>query len=246
MINLRHCTAHAACQQLSVLAMAVLLLSGAAPAAADTFDTGTREATLEELARFQAYYRNTNPGQRAPVPWLSLRRIDDTQSWRISGALANSPARRGIRSLCIVNRTAFRFNTSWTQEGEARQYAWLEPQGCTQVTSAIDIVRRLPESDIVELLERQGALLASARLLFAGNTSCARQRAFSYALKAIDLGAIHAGGEEMATLIFHDDRGGLARVWVRRSGSVHTAWNVSCGPLMSTVAPQVIRPRAGK
>ncbi|MBC7685042.1 MAG: hypothetical protein H7176_07420, partial [Bdellovibrionales bacterium] len=134
----------------------------------------------------------------------------------------------------------------WKQEGDARQYAWLEKQGCAQVAMAVEVIRRLPESDIVELLEQQGKLLASARLLFAGNTSCARQRALAYALKAIELGPISAGGEEMAALVYHDDRGGLARVWVRRNGAEHTAWNVACAPLPATVAPQVIRPRAAK
>ena len=238
----RHCAARAVREQLTVLAMTALLLAQSARAGADTFDTSTRAPGPAELAQFQADYSRANPGQRPPAPTLKLRRADDKQNWRMWGALAEWPARRGMRALCIVNRTEFSFDTSWKQEGEARQYVWLEQQGCTQVASAVEVMRRLPESDIVELLEQQGKLLASARLLFAGNTGCARQRALNYVLKAIDLGAISAGGEEMAALVYHDDRGGAARVWARRSGADYTAWNVACGPLPSTVAPQVIRP----
>ena len=44
----------------------------------------------------------------------------------------------------------------------------------------------------------------------------------------------------MAALIFHDDRGGMSKVWARRTGTEYNAWNVSCGPLPTTVAPQVV------
>ena len=226
----------------AALGLACALFMQAAPAPADTFfDNATRPATPAELAPFQAWYEDAHPGVRVPVPMLELKRLEHKAAWRIWGATTDSPARRGIRSLCIVNRTQFVFDTAWRQEGEARQHAWLETKGCTALESAIDIVNRLPDSDIVELLEQQGKLLASARLLFSGNTSCARQRAFHFQLKQIALGNIVPDGEEMAVLVYHDDRGGLAKVWVRRSGAEHTAWNVSCGPLLSTVLPQVVR-----
>ena len=234
--------ASAARQLLPAFSLAILLATPCTPVLADTFDTSTRSATPAELAQFNGWYAKAHPGLRPPVPVLQLRRVEGKADWRVWGAVAETPARRGIRALCIINRTRFTFDTSWQIEGEARQYAWLESKGCTAQDSAVAVIRRLPESDIVELLEQQGKLLASARLLFAGNTSCARQRALRYQLMAIDLGNIVPGGEEMAALVYHDDRGGQASVWARRSGTEHTAWNVGCAPLLSTVAPQVVRP----
>jgi len=242
MIYPRHRAAKAAGRLLPEFALAIVLAMQCTPALADTFDTSTRSANPAELAQFNAWYANAHPGLRPPLPLLMLRRVEGKADWRVWGAVADTPARRGIRALCIVNRTRFGFDTGWQIDGEARQLAWLETKGCTAPATAVELLRRLPESDIVELLEQQGTLLAGARLLFSGNTSCARQRALRYQLKAIDLGAIVPGGEEMAALVYHDDRGGLASVWARRSGTEHTAWNVRCGPLLSTVAPQVVRP----
>lgn len=203
----------------------------AAPALAATIvPQQTRPATEAEASEFGAWYASTHPQAGAVLPRVDVRRFNGKDEWRVMGASVDSPARRGQRALCIVERTLFVNAKGWKQEGDARQLAWLEAKGCSGKGGAIEVLKRLPESDIVELLERQGSLLSSARLLFAGNTHCARQRANTFVLKAIDLGAAVEGTEEMAGLRYLNDRGGSATIWVRRSGLDYTAWNVSCAP----------------
>lgn len=203
----------------------------AAPALAATIvPQQTRPATEAEAGAFRAWHAGAYPKAGALPAQLDVRRFNDKDDWSVMGASVDAPARRGQRALCIVERTPFVYAKGWKQEGITRQLAWLETKGCSGKSGAIDVLKRLPESDIVELLERQGSLLSSARLLFAGNTQCARQRANKFTLKAIDLGAAVEGTEEMAGLRYQDDRGGSATVWVRRSGLDYTAWNVSCAP----------------
>ena len=127
---------------------------------------------------------------------------------------AGAEPRRGARTLCIDERAGM-------------QVAWLQAASCSNAARAVPVRSRLPESDIVELLEQQAALLAGARLLFAGNTECARLRARPFQLAAVDVGAAVPGGETMAGLVFTGQHG-TATVWARRSGRDYTAWNVSC------------------
>ena len=122
--------------------------------------------------------------------------------------------RRGPRALCIDDR-------------DGTQFAWLQAGRCSESGRAVPVRTRLPESDIVELLEQQGKLLSGARLLFAGNTECARLRARPFILAAIEVGAAVPGGEAMAGLVFTGAEG-AATVWARRSGVEYTAWNVAC------------------
>ncbi len=122
--------------------------------------------------------------------------------------------RRSIRSLCVEQRGS-------------EQYVWLQAPACSAVSRGVPVQSRLPESDLVELLEQQGRVLAAARLLFAGNTQCARLRARPFTLAAIVVGAAVEGGETMAGLVFRGEHGS-ATVWARRSGLDYAAWNVSC------------------
>ena len=132
----------------------------------------------------------------------------------LAAASASADPRRGARTLCI-------------DAVAGQQVAWLQAGACTEAARAVPVRTRLPESDIVELLEQQATLLAGARLLFAGNTECARVRARAFKLAAIDVGAAVPGGETMAGLVFTGEHG-AAIVWARRSGIEYTAWNVFC------------------
>ncbi len=129
-----------------------------------------------------------------------------------TGALAEP--RRSIRSLCVDERGT-------------QQHVWLQARGCNEPSRGVPVQSRLPDSDLVELLEQQAKVLAAARLLFAGNTQCARLRARSFTLAAIVVGAAVEGGETMAGLVFRGEHGS-ATVWTRRSGLDYAAWNVSC------------------
>ncbi|SFM77463.1 hypothetical protein SAMN02982985_05250 [Rugamonas rubra] len=87
----------------------------------------------------------------------------------------------------------------------------------------------LSDAAAVALLRGQAELLTRARLLFAGNTSCARLRALDFTLQALGPApAGAAGGGAMYELRYRSDRGNEARVAVRQHRAELTAWNVSC------------------
>ncbi|MES2077248.1 MAG: hypothetical protein V4462_16665 [Pseudomonadota bacterium] len=87
----------------------------------------------------------------------------------------------------------------------------------------------LSDAAAVALLRGQAELLTRARLLFAGNTSCARLRALGFTLQALGPApAGAAGGGAMYELRYRSDRDNEARVAVRQHRAELTAWNVSC------------------
>jgi hypothetical protein len=78
-------------------------------------------------------------------------------------------------------------------------------------------------TDIVTVLEQQDQVLQSARLLFAGNTQCAPQRAHNFKLEAIDVSP-----DQLYQLTYRSDRGGTAQVAVRKRARELTAWTAHC------------------
>ena len=183
----------------------------------------TREATQQERASFTAFYQ-LPAGAAAPVYKVTRERLD--APWRIEAQVDQAP-RRALRALCRMERLTFAYDGKW-QALPQRQFAWHAPAGCTAPATPIALGQRMPDTDILALIEQQGALLTRARLLFAGNTACARQRAYNYRLAAIDVRIFINGSEEMATLTYQSDRGAIARVWARRSALAYDPWNVSC------------------
>lgn len=143
-------------------------------------------------------------------------------------AFVETPPRRGLRTLCRMSGAEAERGARRNGEGRARHFVWLDAARCSAPARAVELLQQMPDSDVVGLLENQGRLLASARLLFAGNTSCARQRSFNYSLSQIDMGAVGSSSEVMAALVYKSDRNTMAKVWVKRSGLEYTAWNVSC------------------
>lgn len=185
----------------------------------------TREATAQEKASFQAWHQQqSDRGAAAPV--YRITRDSAADPWRIDVSV-NAPARRALRTLCRMDRFVHSYDGQW-RAGSAQQFAWHAPAGCSAPANPIALGQRMPDTDILALIEQQGALLARARLLFAGNTACAPQRAYNYRLAAIDVSIFINGSEEMATLTYQSDRGPVARVWARRTGLAYDPWNVSC------------------
>lgn len=181
----------------------------------------TRLPTDQERASFQAYY------PKAATPALySVTREGASGPWRIEAVVDSAP-RRALRALCRMDRLSFIHDGQW-RAGPTRQFAWHGQANCSVPATPIALGQRMPDTDILALIEQQGALLTRARLLFAGNTACAPQRAYGYRLAGIDVGVFINGSEEMATLIYRSDRGPTARVWARRSGLAYDPWNVSC------------------
>ncbi|PHV06889.1 hypothetical protein CSQ96_12950 [Janthinobacterium sp. BJB412] len=87
----------------------------------------------------------------------------------------------------------------------------------------------LSDAAAVALLRGQAELLTRARLLFAGNTSCARLRALDFTLQALGPApAGAAGAGAMYELRYRSDRDNEARVAVRQHRAELTAWNVNC------------------
>lgn len=202
---------------------ALLMCALALPAAA----LETRAPRDAERASFDAFYRAHFPGARVPQPSFTIERDRPAQEWRVY-AQADATARRAARSLCRMERMRFVLVKEWAMEQPIR-LAWLDKAACAAPPPQhVRILERMPDTDVMALLAHAPNVLERARLLFAGNTSCAPQRALRFRLHAIDVGAPVAGGEEMAELIFRSDRQTSATVWVRRTGLAYDPWNVSC------------------
>lgn len=118
------------------------------------------------------------------------------------------------------------------EDGPPPSYVWLAGAGGCDATAppaqTVRLQRPLPPAIVRQLLQQQDVLLERARLLFAGNTQCARLRALAFTLEEIDSAAPAPGARTLYTLRFRSDRGSVARVDARYSRAELTAWNVSC------------------
>jgi hypothetical protein len=206
-----------------MITLAALLYSAALPALA----LETRPPTDAERAAFASFYRSHFPGASPPNPVFMIEREGAGQNWRMYAQVDAKP-RRAPRGLCRMERMRFVFGNEWAMEHPTR-LAWFDRTACgAPPPQHVLVMERMPDTDITALAEHAPHILKRARLLFAGNTSCAVQRSSRFRLHAIDVGAAVSGGEEMAELIFRSDRNTSATVWVRRSGLAYDPWNVSC------------------
>ena len=178
--------------------------------------------TEAERAAFDAFYRQRFPEAPAATPVFSVSR-----EGRVV-ATVDAPARRGLRALCRMERRDFRLAGRWSADDKPRSYAWLEQAGCANKALAVELLQPMPDVDLIALLERQAALLGSARILLGGNTACASQRSFRFALAQVTVGSAGPNPEVMAGLVYRSDHDTSATVWVRRSALEYNAWNVSC------------------
>jgi hypothetical protein len=192
------------------------------PAAAET-----RVPSELELKAFHTYYQRQFPDNHANQPTFSITRVNAADPWDVS-AYVDSQPQRGLRALCRMQRIDFKLDGRWAAAERQRQYVWLDQKQCRAPARPVELKYPMPDADVLGLLERQHALLKSARLLFGGNTACARQRALNFSLARIDVGTSGSSSEVLAGLEFESDRNTSATVWVRRSGLDYNAWNVSC------------------
>jgi hypothetical protein len=206
-----------------VVAMAVLM-TAAAGALADE----ARAPTAAEQKAFDAWYRtraassaHAAPPSPAVAPQLETRR--DGKRWRLS-AHEDGPAMRAVLPLCRMQRTIFeRQAKQWTEREETWLWVHHTPQCGPAPASAIQQRSELPDIDILRLIQAQASLLNSARLLMAGNTSCAPSRSRNFRLVALD-----KAKDGLPVLVFESDIGGTAAIAVRKSRADLTAWNVNC------------------
>ncbi len=185
----------------------------------------TRPPSDQERGAFDAFHTAQSwLGASAPV--FNITRATNADAWRVEAYQDGRP-RRALRALCRMNRKVFSYDGRWRSDRE-QQFVWHDAVKCGAPTAPIALGQRMPDTDILALIEQQAALLKRARLLFAGNTACAPQRAYNYRLAEIDVSVFIDGSEEMAELTYLSDRGPKARVWARRTGLAYDPWNVSC------------------
>jgi hypothetical protein len=187
----------------------------------------TRAPSDEEVKSFHTYYRQQLPDNHGNQPTFSIARSGAADPWKVAAHVDSQPV-RGLRALCRMQRIDFSHQGQWSMEPVARQFVWLDAKGCSKGPQPVALRYPMPDADVLGLLERQHALLKSARLLFGGNTACAKGRAYQYVLTSIEVGTSGSSSEVLAGLRFTSDRGTSATVWVRRSGLDYNAWNVSC------------------
>jgi len=222
----------------------MIFLAVASGAALTQQAQAVREPTAAEQRAFDAWYRARNQAAASAgaaattataggipagvggatastTPQLEPRR--DGKRWRLS-AHEDAPAVRAVLPLCRVQRTVFeRTRKVWSERTETWLWVHHAPQCGPAPASAVQVRSELPELDILRLIQAQSDLLQSARLLMAGNTSCAPTRSRNFRLIALD-----KAKDGLPTLVFESDIGTEAAIAVRKSRADLTAWNVNC------------------
>lgn len=220
------------------LLLCAALAAGHAVAAAPSAPIQQREASAEERDSFDVFYRERLPSGVngaaslfAPAFDISRRR---GQPWQVIARVDSSP-RHFAPDLCRQVRSSFIYDTkarNWKPSAaEPEWYVWLtRPDvACTAARYTVRMHPALPKADVAELIRQHRELLLRARLLFAGNSSCARQRALTFRLSAIEPSPPANGAPVMFGLVFESDRDTVAKVAVRKHRGEYVAWNVSCG-----------------
>jgi hypothetical protein len=213
-----------------MLCFAVAVAS-AAPAAAPP---RTRPASAAEQRSFDQFLRQYDPAPGAGPARLIAERPAGKGPWQLSATMETAP-RLAMPGVCQLERSVFRHvprapdGQPWRADGLALPYVWLAVGGpCVAPARPVRLLQALPPYLVLQLLKENAALLNRARLLFAGNTQCARLRALPFALEALGAGARADGAPTIYTLLYRGERGELAQVDARYSRAELTAWNVSC------------------
>lgn len=199
-----------------------------------------REPTDEERSSFDDYYRQQVPprlsgGASLFAPAFDIQRHRG-QPWQVIARVDSAP-RRHTPDLCRQIRTSYIYNASapkgerWMPSAAAPEwYVWLAtpkvPCAAAQYTTRMDPA--VHPDDVKALIWQHRTLLARARLLFAGNSACARQRALTFRLAAIEPAPPANGAPVMVGMVFESDRETQVRVAVRKSRGEYAAWNVNC------------------
>ena len=201
----------------------VFLAAMATQAAMASPATETRAATLAEQRSFEQFMQRTAPG--APLPALHAERARGSRQWEVS-ASADAPPVRLVLPLCRVARTRYTLQADGSWRGEASQHVWVHhTTNCgTPPAGMVELRAPMAEIDMLRLIQAQGELLQRARLLMAGNTSCAPTRSRNFQLRSLGRGA-----DGMYLLGYESDIGSRADITVRQSRAELTAWNVACG-----------------
>lgn len=221
--------------------LATSLTSLARPAAsAPPQPPQSRAPTAEERASFEEYYRQQVPprisgGASLFAPAFDIQRRRG-EPWQVIARIDSSP-RHFTPELCRQVRTSYISQASapsaerWTPSAAAPEWhVWLATPKtiCTVARYTVRMDPAVRTDDVTALLRQHKELLARARLLFAGNSGCARQRALTFRLSAIAPAAASNGAPVMLGMVFDSDRDTQVRVAVRKSRGEYAAWTVNC------------------
>lgn len=182
----------------------------------------TRAPTLAEQRSFAQFMQRTAPG--APLPALQAERARGAKQWEVS-ASADAPPLRLVLPLCRVTRSRYTLQPDDSWRAETSQHVWIHhTTNCgTPPDGMVELRAPLAEIDMLRLIQAQGELLQRARLLMAGNTSCAPTRSRNFQLRTLGRAA-----DGMFQLGYQSDIGSRADITVRQTRAELTAWNVNC------------------
>jgi hypothetical protein len=224
----------AACVAAALCASAAQAARPAAPA------VQTREPTSEERNSFDEYYREQVPARLSGGPSLFAPAFDIQrrrgEPWQVIARIDSAP-RHHTPELCRQIRTSYIYDARaskgqrWTPSAaEPEWYVWLATPKviCTAAQYTVRMDPAVSNTDAAALLRQHRELLLRARLLFAGNSGCARQRALTFRLSAIEPAPPANGAPQMVGMVFESDRDTRVRVAVRKSRGEYAAWNVNC------------------
>jgi hypothetical protein len=200
------------------LAAAVTINATAAPGAA---------ATDKEQASFFDYYSAQHAAGGLLRPQFAVTTVKGKR--RVT-ATVDGAAQRATLPLCRQPRTVFDYDPKapkdkrWSERAP-EQLVWVhhQPQCGAQPDTPIRLLAPLPEMEILTLIQQHPTLLNNARLLMAGNTSCAPSRSRGYRLTGLD-----RARDGLPVLVFENAIQEEARIAVRRSRNELVAWSAEC------------------
>lgn len=191
-----------------------------------------RHLSTQERAAFDAFYRARFNDVPLGEPAFAASRPAPGKPWTVTATL-DSPPKRGVGALCRMQRSLYHYepraavNERW-RTGATRQFAWLDKVACSAPKRPVEMLQAVPDTALLPLLEQHGVMLLKARLLFAGNTSCAPMRSLRFHLTGIDVGAAPGAAEQLYALVFDSDRDTQARVYIKFRANEWNAWGVAC------------------
>ncbi|GGY80795.1 hypothetical protein GCM10007388_11850 [Pseudoduganella plicata] len=184
-------------------------------------------ATDKEQASFFEYYSGAHATGGLLRPQFAVTTV---KGKRHVMATVDGPAQRATLPLCRQPRTVFDYDPKapkdkrWSERAPL-QLVWYsqQPQCGAQPETPIRLLAPLPEMEILTLIQQHPTLLNNARLLMAGNTSCAPSRSRGYRLTALD-----RAKDGLPVLVFENAVDEEARIAVRRSRNELVAWSAEC------------------
>lgn len=217
----------------AALAIAILLSWPAhaqGPQRAQNSQPERRAPTEAESESFKAFHSSLQAPSRPAV--FDIARSAPKAPWQVY-AVADGIAYRGAGALCRMTQNRYVYNARaaagqrWSL-AEEKRFAWLDRAGCGKPARLVEMAQRIPDAELAPLIAQHGVLLLRARLLFAGNSSCAPHRSLRYRLTGVDVSAPPYGKEELHVLVFDSERTARARVWIKQRGAELNAWAVAC------------------